>query len=57
MKKKIKFLIKYILTFLILAIICIAVSFGSYLLEKYLPIFSYIIAIAIIGFFAYEIAR
>ena len=57
MKKKIKFLIKYILTFLILAIICIAVSFGSYLLEEYLPIFSYIIAIAIIGFFAYEIAR
>lgn len=57
MKKKIKFLIKYIITFLILLAICHIVSFISYLLGEYLPIVSFILSFAFIGFFAYKFTQ
>lgn len=57
MKKKIKFVIRFIGMFLLLVIITFVVGFISYLLDKYFPIGSWIIGFFILGCFAYNFAR
>ena len=57
MKKKIKFIAKFIGMFLLLAIITIVVGFISYLVDKYFPIGNWIIGLSLLGWLAYNYAR
>ena len=52
-----KFLIKYIIAFLILIMIWLVVSFISSLIIEHFPVISFIMAVAVIGFFAYKIVQ